>query len=132
MGKIEAPEARSHESKVMDAQCSGVADDLRVGAWRSAPTFEIDAERSLTGGLLRTTVKLQGLAQSGTPIMFCMVDSQVAYVVQFSTSRPFTRAKSFTLLVTTVAPIARACAAIMRSAAPSWAPRFFKSVRISA
>ena len=63
---------------------------------------------------------------------FCMVDAQVAYLVQFSTSRPFTRSKSFTLFVTTMAPIARACAAIMRSAAPSWAPRFFKSARISA
>lgn len=114
------------------AQYPGVADDLRFGAWGSAATFEVDAERSLTGGLLRTTVKLQGLAQSGTPIMFCMVDSQVAYVVQFSTSRPFNCAKSFTLFVTTVAPIARACAAIMRPAAPSCAPRFFKSVLISA
>ena len=61
-----------------------------------------------------------------------MVDSQVAYLVQFSTAKPFTRSKSFTLLVTTMAPIARACAAIMRSAAPSWAPRFFRSARISA
>jgi hypothetical protein len=36
MGKIEAPEARAHESEVMDAQCSGVSDDLRFGAWGSA------------------------------------------------------------------------------------------------
>jgi hypothetical protein len=51
---------------------------------------------------------------------------QGAYLVQFSTSRPFTLPKSLTLFVTTMAPIARACAAIMRSAAPSCPPRFFQ------
>ena len=61
-----------------------------------------------------------------------MSDSQATYLVQFSTTKPFTRSKSFTLFVTTMAPIARACAAIMRSAAPIWAPRFFRSARISA
>ena len=98
----------------MDAQCSGVSDDLRFGAWRSASAFEMDAERGLSARPLRPTVKLQGLAQSGTPITF-MIDSQAAYLVQFSTCRPFTRSKSFTWFVTTIAPIARACAAIMRS-----------------
>ena len=116
----------------MDAQGSGISDDLRFGAWGSTAAFEMDAERGLSARPLRPTVKLQCLAQSTTPITFCMIDSQVTYLVQFSTTKPFTRSKSFTLFVTTMAPIARACAAIMRSAAPSWAPRFFKSVRISA
>ena len=56
----------------------------------------------------------------------------LSYLVQFSTCRPFTRPKSLTLLVTMIAPMARACAAIMRSAAPSCAPRRFRSARISA
>ena len=54
------------------------------------------------------------------------------YCAQFSTRNPLTRPKSLVLLVTTVAPMALACAAIIRSAAPSWAPRFFRSRRISA
>ena len=36
MGKIEAPEARSYESKVVDTQCSGISDNLRFGAWGAA------------------------------------------------------------------------------------------------
>ena len=36
MGKIEAPEACSHERKVMNTQCSSVADNLRFGSWGSA------------------------------------------------------------------------------------------------
>lgn len=50
--------------------------------------------------------------------------------IQFSTSSPRTRPKSFTLLVTTTAPRLRACAPISRSFEPiSW-PLRLSSARI--
>lgn len=51
---------------------------------------------------------------------------------QFSTRRPLTRENSAVLLVTSVRPRLRACAAMKRSLAPMGDPRFFRSARISA
>lgn len=52
--------------------------------------------------------------------------------VQFSRSSALTRPNSEVLLVTSVSPQARACAAMKRSLAPIMAPRLLRSARISA
>ncbi len=54
------------------------------------------------------------------------------HAIQFSSFKPLTRPKSFTLLVTTVASRLRAWAAIIKSFAPIIWPFFLRSARISA